>query len=238
MLTKTSFAIAAGLSLGLLTMTTTAFADYGNCQTSYGQYGGQNCNPAINLSIDKKVQNPSTNAFVDNLGSNDVKYNPSSNITFQIKVTNTGTISATNVVVKDTLPTNVEYVSGPGSFDANTKVFSYTVGQLNPNETKEFTITAKTPADDKLATNPSCMTNTATITATNANGATDTAQFCVQKGNPTTKGGNPTTTKGGTPVFPTPTVTTTPKTGPEMLSLVGLIGSGLIGSLLRKRASK
>ncbi len=230
MLTTKNILLATGLTLGLLSMSTTAFADYGNCQTTYGQYGGQNCNPSINLSIDKKVQNPSDNSFVDNLGANETKYNASSPITFQIKVTNTGTIAATNVVVKDTLPATVDYVSGPGSFDTNSKVFSYTLGQINPNETKVFTITAKTPSEDKFASNPTCMTNTATVTGNSANTATDTAQFCVQKGNPTTK--------GGTPVYPAPTVKNTPSTGPEMLPLIGLIGSGFIGSLLRKRTSK
>lgn len=46
----------------------------------------------------------------------------------------------------------------------------------------------------------------------------------------------PSTTKGGLKVFSSPNQQTSPATGPELISLFSLVGSAVIGTLLRKKS--
>lgn len=207
------------------------------CTPVYG--GGQSCIQSGNLIIDKKVQNPQNNAFVDNLGVNDPRYAPNQNVNFEITVTNTGSATFGTVALEDTLPKYVVLADG------NT---SMTVKDLKPNESKKLMLVGRIveagqiPGDQMIT----CVINFVTGTADNQTSA-DNAQFCIEKsGQPLTiKQPGPTTvppqpiegtTKGGLKVFPQPSVKTTPPTGPEALALFGLIPTAGIGYFLRKRS--
>lgn len=217
------------------------------CQPIYG--GGQTCVTAGNLLIDKKVQNPSNQLYVDNLGMNDPKYNPDQTVNFQINVTNTGSQTLNKVTIKDILPSYVSYVSGPGNYDANTNTLTFETTDLKANETRTFTVTGKVASANSIPQNQgvSCVINQAQGIV-DGKASQDNAQFCIQQ--PTTpvvvpgKGGViaepviPITTKGGIKVFPPPMVTTTPATGPELFALIGLIPGAGLGFFLRKKASK
>lgn len=61
-------------------------------------------------------------------------------------------------------------------------------------------------------------------------------EFCVQTQTPIQSG--PTPAPSGFPVFPAPLVTKTPATGPEILPLIGIISSGVVGWILRRKSSK
>src|SRR3989344_1052804 len=97
-----------------------------SCQPIYG--GGETCVQVGNVFVNKTVQNPQSNSFVDNLGVNDPKYSPSSNVTFHITVTNNGGNTISKITVKDILPQFVNFVSGPGSFDSNSKTLTFELG--------------------------------------------------------------------------------------------------------------
>jgi|SRR3989344_727306 len=227
---KKIFLIA--LTTGLMSMSSfvgVAKADT-SCQPIYG--GGQTCIQVGNLLVNKTVKNPQSGAFVDNLSVNDPKYAPSSTVTFKITVTNTGSGNISKATVKDTLPNFVTFVSGPGSFDANTKVLTFEVGNLGAGQSQTFDIQAKVadsgslPADQGIT----CVVNQVSGTADSMQ-SSDNAQFCVEK---LVLG----VTKGGLKVFPAPQVTTTPPTGPEMFALIGLIPAGGFGMFLRRKTSK
>ena len=201
---------------------------YAQCQAIYG--GGEVCPPSFNFSIQKLVQTPgkSGNSFVNNLSINDPKYSPSQNVNFQIVVKNTGSNTISTLTVSDKLPQFVNFVSGPGSFDSNTKTLTFTINNLGAGQSQTFTVTGKLadanlmPSDQGII----CLINQAS--ATDSNGATNTSssQFCVQKSVLGTS--EPV-------VFAAPKVVTTPATGPEMLPLMALIPSGLAGFILRKK---
>ena len=222
--------ISALVIFAFMTSTRGVLADTA-CQPIYG--GGQTCVQIGNVLINKTVQNPQTGAFLDNLNINDPKFTPSSNVTFHITVTNTGGSTINKTTVKDTLPGFVSFVSGPGSFDSNTKVLTFDVGNLAAGESRTFTIAGKVadggqlPADQGIT----CVVNQALATAENGQQSSDNSQFCIQK--PVLG-----ETKGGLKVFPAPAVTTTPSTGPEMLPLIGLIPAGVFGFILRKKSYK
>ena len=224
------FLITITLPLLLLGADTKANADT-VCQPIYG--GGQSCVTSTNLSINKKVQNPQDLSFVDNLGVNDPKYKPDQTVNFQITVTNTSGSTIGTVHVQDIFPQFVTFVSGPGNFDTNSKTLSFDLTNLASAESRTFSLQAKVVGSGLLPQDKGvvCVVNQAT--ATNGGMATDNSQFCIEKGVPA-----PVTTKGGIPVMPAPTIAKTPATGPEMLSLIGLIPMAGAGLFLRKKASK
>lgn len=68
--------------------------------------------------------------------------------TYQIKVQNAGGQKDDSVVVTDTLPTGMTYVSGntaKGTVSENDGHITWTVGELDPNESATLIITAKAP---------------------------------------------------------------------------------------------
>lgn len=227
--------IALATGLMSLSSVVSASADT-SCQPIYG--GGETCVQVGNLSVNKTVKNPSTGSFVDNLNVNDPKYSPTSTVAFQITVTNTGSGNISKTTVKDTLPSYVSFVSGPGSFDANSKVLTFEVTNLNAGESQTFTVQAKVADANGLPKDQgvTCVVNQV-LAKSDKMESSDNSQFCIEKPGETPKGGE-TTTKGGKKVFPAPKVVKTPDTGPEMIALAGLIPMGAAGLFLRRKASK
>lgn len=224
--------IAASFGIMSLSFAVNASADT-SCQPIYG--GGETCVQVGNITLNKTVKNPTSGAFVDNLNVNDPKYAPASTVSFKITVTNTGNSAISTTTVKDTLPNYVTFVSGPGSFDANTKVLTFTVNNLGAGASQTFDVQAKVADQGSLPTDQGvvCVVNQASATTNDNKQSSDNAQFCIEK-----PGQPGTTTKGGLKVFPAPKVVTTPATGPEMLPLIGLIPGGALGLFLRKKSSK
>lgn len=206
------------------------------CQPIYG--GGQTCVQTGNILINKTVADPVTGAFVNNLGVNDSKFQPDQTVTFQLTVSNAGQGVFSQVSVQDIFPQFIDFVSGPGNFDSNSKNLTFTLSNLNPNESRTITVTGKVTSLANLPSGQSvtCVVNQAIATADNQT-SQDNSQFCIQMATvtPTTVSS---TTKGGLKVFPATPVTTAPSTGPEMLPLLALIPSGLLGAFLRKKTVK
>lgn len=225
-------------AIGYLLFATQVNAQAVSCQPIYG--GGQVCTQAGNLLINKTVLNPENSSFVDNLGINDPKHGPDQTVTFKISVKNTGGSIIPSAIVKDILPQFVDFTSGAGNFDPNTKVLSFEVNNLNPNETREFKITGKVvPSNILPGQSIVCVVNQAVGTM-NGQTSQDNAEFCIQKvivtPTPEVVTTIPITTKGGVTVFPAPQPKVTPPTGPEMIPLLALIPSGIVGFILRKKS--
>lgn len=218
-----SFLIAAGY---------TAFNHFAfaQCVALYG--GGQACPQGVNIAINKTVQNPQTNAFVDNLGVNDAKFSAEQAVTFQLVVTNTGNASIPRVVVQDIFPQFVNFISGPGNFDPNTKTLSFDVISLNVGESRTFSLQGKVVAESQLPQNSgvTCVTNQAVTTTNDGKSSSDNAQLCIER---KVLGGVP--SKGAVIVPPTaPQVI--PATGIEIALLPLFLSVGIAGFLLRKKA--
>lgn len=202
-----------------------------------GQYGcssqyGDQC-PTQEFSISKFVKDPQTKEYVDTLESNGHKFSPENAVSFKLTVKNTGSQTLTNLKVEDTFPDLVTFISGPGTFDNNTKVLSFEIDKLGSGESKDFIIQGKTASAAKLPANEGlvCVVNQATVKL-NGMVSTDNAQLCIEKQV------LPGTTKGGLKVFPAPKTKETPPTGPEALALIGLLPGGILGLFLRKKAGK
>lgn len=202
------------------------------CQVTYG--GGTNC-PTTKIIIDKTVKNPSTGQFVDNLNVNDPKYAPGATVVFTLKVTNTTGDKLTGVTVKDILPAHLTYLNGVNSatYDNNSKTLTFNAGDFDSGQVKTYTVNAKVADSGQLPQDQGivCETNQSIVSVNDVQNQ-DNAAFCIQ--NPTLGTTTP-LTKGGQPVFPAPKAKATPKTGPEMLTLLALIPSGLGGLILRRK---
>lgn len=221
------------LTIAFLLFASNAKADV-SCQPIYG--GGQTCVQTGNLLLTKTVLNPQTNTMVANLGVNDPKYSPDFITTFQLTITNTGSGMISHVDIKDIMPQFVNFTVGPGNFDSNSSTLSFGLDNLNPGESRVFTIMGKVVPASQLPGDKSvvCVVNQATATTADGLMSQANSQFCIQKVTVT-----PTPvpmTKGGLKVFPAPQVTTTPPTGPEMLPLIGLIPTGLLGAFLKRKS--
>ncbi len=232
------------------------------CQPIYG--GGESCAKTPQVEINKTVQNPQNQLYVDNLGVADAKYAPTQAVPFKITIKNTSDTKLTNLVIKDVFPQVVDFSGGIGDFDDKTKTLTIKLEGLEPDEVRDFYVQAKVVAKEKLPAdqNVVCVVNQSLVTAADKT-AQDNAQFCIEKtksvptpnpvkpNQPTTKGGqpavpgtttkggapvvNPPTTKGGLPVYPPTKAKTTPQTGPEAIALFGLIPSAVGGMLLRRK---
>lgn len=201
-----------------------------DCTALYG--GGEECPPSFSYSIQKLVQKPGKagGEYVNNLSINDPKYSPTQTVSFEITVKNTGSQTIPTITVTDTFPQFVSFVSGPGSFDANNKTLTYTINNLEAGKTVKNTVTGKI-ADSNLMPSDQgivCLINQARAKDSNGAENASSSQFCVQKQ----------VLGGSTPqVLPAPSVTSTPATGPEMLSLAMLLPGAIGGFILRRKAN-
>lgn len=201
-----------------------AFAD---CQPIYG--GGQTCT-SFNFTINKLVQVPGKGGgnFVDNLSINDPRYSPSQTVNYELIVTNTGNQTIPTLNITDNFPSYINFVTGAGSFDANSKTLSFTINNLGAGQSQTFNLSAKTSDSKTIPAGITCVVNQANANDTHGDSTSDSSQACIQNGvvNPTTA------------VLPAATVKTTPPTGPELIPLALLFPSALGGLFLRRKSKK
>lgn len=191
------------------------------------QYGPYGPGGAPSILIDKMVGKPtgqtkgglSSLEYVDNLSVTDYKFKPGQEIYFQLKVKNTSSQNLNNVVVKDYVPSYIEPIEGPGSFDEGSRTITINVGSFSVDEEKVYVMKMKILSQDKLPADKGlfCLVNKADA-STNGTYDDDTSQFCLEK-----------------EVIAAAKV---PSAGPElgMLLLVGELTALGLGVMLRKMA--
>lgn len=125
----------------------TASAD--NCNP-YGPYGAPCPSPEA-IAIDKKVRNPISGVFVDNLGSDDAAYSPGSEVIFQLVITNTSAVDFGTVEVKDILPERLKDGSVVDdnkddvfeeNFNSNARELTFKIKDLKAGEGREVKVKA------------------------------------------------------------------------------------------------
>lgn len=184
----------------------------GGCVPVYG--GGVQCPPSPQIIINKTVKNPATGFFVDNLGPSDPKYRPQQVVTFHLTVKNPTDQTMNNISVSDKLPREVDFVSGPGNFDQNSRTLNFSVDSLSAGESRVFEITGRTVHPALLSKNVTCPVN-AVDAKTSDKSDHDESQFCIQK-------------EAVIPVVP--------KAGAETGLLLGLVSALTGGIILRKKS--
>jgi len=210
---KLGLILVISILLILITITAQPIFASVRCETQYG--GGQVCVKTGELQINKKVWDPQSQTFIDNLGITSHKFTADEEIIFQVEVKNVGDETFDKVNVQDTLPNYLEHSSGELSFK---------IDNLKPGESEIREIKAKVVSVGKLPNNKTliCDVNTAEGW-TNDEKDKDTAQICIEK-----------RVLG---------VTQLPPTGPKSWLIISLLSltSGLLGIYLlisRKKLQK
>jgi uncharacterized repeat protein (TIGR01451 family) len=195
------------------------------CTPIYG--GGVQCPRSGEVLIDKLVLNPATGIFVDNLGPNDPKYRPLMTATFRIIVRNPADQTLDSIVVTDTLPSYVDFMSGPmgSTYNSASRILTWTVTGLAGGSSQIFDVKVHIASEAVLPADLTviCPTNVSpqpinAVDARSSDGKTDrdTSSFCIEK---------------------TPKMAVTPKAGPEhwLLSLLSLGATLKTGLILRRK---
>lgn len=172
----------------LLVVTTIYFLLATNSYAQYGQYGGPG--PSLSILIDKMVGKPidttkggSTDVeYVDNLSPSDPRFAPGQVVFFRLKVKNTSNTTLTNVTVKDVVPSYLEPVEGPGTYDASTRTITFAVGDFTADQEKVYILKMRVLAQDQLPADKGlfCLVNKAQAYDGGVSDE-DTAQLCVEK---------------------------------------------------------
>ena len=155
-----------------------------------GQYGTSAC-PPQDLSIDKKVIHPINGNFVENLQDKDGEFfSPGSEVTYSLKVTNSGNTDFATVQVTDTLPEWMEVPKAEDVLDSgkvtdikiNARQISFIIKDgITAGKDVEIKIKAKVVSDLKLAngdTKRCGITNNARVTA-NDRSDDDSSTLCA-----------------------------------------------------------
>lgn len=190
----------------------------------YGQYGQPS--PSLSLVVDKMVGKPNdsisdpVNAdYVDNLSPTDPRFRANRSLFFKAKVKNTSNTTLYNVTVTDYLPSYIEPVAGPGTYDGNARTITFSAGDFAPKEEKTYYFKMHVDSVQYLPADKSIFCIVNQVKAYNDKVSDDdTAQFCIEK-----------------EVFG---VAAVPAAGPEFGLLIPLLsGLGMMVGLRLKRRS-
>lgn len=224
---KNYFAIAVislTILVSLLNVSSSQVLASAGCVPVYG--GGVSCPRPGDVLLDKKVRNPSTGVYVDNLLPSDLtRYRPGAIVYFQIMVQNAGDETLSPIAVTDTIPAFIDYSTLTGgaeniSYDQNTRKLTFTVNNLAGGSKRFFTLSARVVNQSAMPENKTliCPVNVVEAVAPSQATDRDDSQFCIEK------------------VFEVPQV---PKAGPEhwLLSISGIVTALTSGLYLRKKST-
>ena len=191
------------LSLALM------FYSFINVPSVFAQYTPSQPTFISKFMIDKKIFNPQTQQYVDNLSRDQYLFIPNQIVDFQLVVTNTGNQDLLNFDISDQLPAELSYVSG-GSLDKGGQPHFY-IDKLTPNQSQTFLLKAKVNIRQDFA-GIVCPVNLSQA-RTGSLLDQDTSALCIQQNI----------------VKPMPPVEQLPKTGLPILAwgLAGLLPLGL-----------
>lgn len=170
-------AFIAGLA-GLASFARPAYAQ--SCTT---QYGGTTTCVSTDLTIDKKVRDPiNLNVFKENIVDGDTPYAPGAIVEYQLIVTNSSGQTFQTVTVSDVLPAQLDFYSGPGTYNAATRTLTYPITNLQSgtSNVQRVAATVKPASAFTSGQTKFCeIVNTARVSA-EGRSDDDTAALCVK----------------------------------------------------------
>lgn len=152
------------------------------CESVYG--GGEVCYKG-EVMVDKMVQR-NDGTYVDNLDLGNPFY-ADNEVVFRITVKNTGEHKIDRMYVRDTLPSYLDYVSGPEgddveniNYDSGSRALSFGIKDLEEDETRDLYFKARVVSEGDLPDGSVCVVNHVKAEA-NDRVDEDTAQVCITK---------------------------------------------------------
>ncbi len=142
-----------------------------------GDYGGGDQEEVIKLELDKQVWNPEQGEWEDDLDRAEHVFSPNDLVTYRLRYRNAGNVDLDNVEIVDQLPADIDFITGPGSYNSETGIFTYTVGALEKDSGwKSITLDVRVSADLDTSI---CVENLAWIYQNNEEMDSDEAQICA-----------------------------------------------------------
>ncbi len=127
----TVLALGALLVVPVFPLVSTDVLAADNASGEYGgDYGGGEKEEVLELEIDKEVWNPETGDWEDNIDREEHVFSPNGLVTYRLRYRNAGNVDLENVEIIDQLPSYIDFITGPGRYNSDTREFSYTVGHL------------------------------------------------------------------------------------------------------------
>ena len=147
-----------------VTVTAPASGSLTNAASVSSPTGDPNCTNNVTPPVITTVT-PVADVGIGKTGSASVL--ASSNLVYTISVTNFGPSSASGVVVTDTLPATVTFVSATGGGVNNSGVVSWSLGTLANGQVSNVTVTVTAPASGTLTNTASVSSPTGDPNSTN-----------------------------------------------------------------------
>lgn len=141
-------------------------------------YGGGE--EEVDVLIDKMVKDPGNDKYVDNLSVSDYKFSAEQEVIFRLTVKNTGDKTLNDVEVKDILPSYIDFVSGPGSWDSGNRTLKFDFDDLDPGESRDFEVKGRIKSESDLPEGRVCVTNKGEVRVEDEYDE-DTAGLCIGK---------------------------------------------------------
>jgi uncharacterized repeat protein (TIGR01451 family) len=100
-------------------------------------------------------------------------------VLFRLTVKNASGETFDPVTVRDTFPSEMTFISGPGTYDVGSNTLTFTLEKVVAGESRTVEILAKVKSN--VSSGKSCFVNSAHVSASaRPAGADDTAQLCIQ----------------------------------------------------------
>lgn len=171
----------------LLVLVISFFALTSSVQADCGGQYNQPCQ-SYSIIVDKMVGKPGASEdansynYVDNLGTNDPRFNPGQVVFFKVKVKNTSTTKLTSVEVRDSVPSYLEPLEGPGSYNSTSRELAWNAGDFEVNEEKTYVLKMRVYSQANLPSDKGlfCVTNFVKASSSGAYDD-DTSQLCIEK---------------------------------------------------------
>jgi len=146
--------------------------------------GGQYESPCQSYSIlvDKVVQIPGTSNYVDNLSVSDPRYKPNEYVFFKVTIKNTSSTVLQGVKGKDYIPTYLNPIEGPGTFNEATRTINWEAGDFAVDEQKTYYFKMQVNSQANLPANQGlfCLINKVEASSNNTRDD-DSSQLCIEK---------------------------------------------------------
>lgn len=157
-----------------------------NAQSCTNQYGAAVACPPVDLTVNKQVKHPTSGVFVENILSTDTPYSPGSEVLYRLVVRNASGETMNPITVTDSLPAELTFVAGPGTYSTPGKpggTLTFTLENVIAGEMRTVEVLVKV----EPTTPTKCdIVNTARVTSpARPNGDDDTVSICVSRAAPT-----------------------------------------------------
>ncbi len=132
------------------------------------------------IIVDKQLKAVDLDNWQDNIPASQLVFEEGDMLEFRIKIKNSGDKELKNIDAHDFLPTHLELVFHPGSYDQDNRQVNWKIEKLEPGEEREFKFrTHVKKSNQEVVDGTLCLINKTDAKAESGEYDQDTASFCI-----------------------------------------------------------